>query len=776
MRFSSTSNAASKESRRRGRRIARRALLVLLLLLLLAIIAYAANAAIGMRAAAQTSGTLRVSGLLAPVRIVRDARDIAHIEAGSERDAFFAQGYAEASDRLFQMDLLRRYVYGRLAEILGPVALSADENARVVDIRRIAQVQWQRLDARDRALVQAFSDGVNAAMRMQPLPIEFRLLLYKPAPWRPQDSLAVGMATALDLIDPWSDVIRRDAVVRALGPAASRGLYSITDPAYDAPMTGRTIAPVTPLPTRAQARAAMAGAPHREPLGSNEWAVGAAHSKTGGALLANDPHLRLQIPGVWYLVDLHAGDFHVAGASLAGTPGVILGHNQNLAWGATNGTVVTEVVYRDPLAGARKRIETFHVRFGRDVRFTYETTRHGFVAETSGKTAYAVDWNAARSPFTPLVAFEELDRAPSIARALDALRAYPGPPQNFVLADRSGRVAYHLAGLVPRDPSWGMRVHKASDPSYPFIPFQQLPHVGASRSALLFTANNRMYGAGYPYRLSAFFAPPYRAHRIRALLRSQKTFAVADFARFQGDTFSPAEYELAHELLRAAQRTGARRDPRLQPYLDAVARWNGRFDPGSVGAAIVREVRRIAAASLGRYDAGSQAKTYEQTDPPIVADHLQLVLLMRVLRERPRGWWPHGDYDALLVDSLREAVRRDGTRLLLPWGRYDPIPIRHPLSALGFRFLNGATLPGDGDSYTIHVQNMRDTQSFRAVWDLSDWDRGGIAIPSGESGEPGSSHYTDLSRRWIAGALEPLPFSAHALAAATRETLTLLPK
>ncbi len=256
-----TSSSTSKPPRkvRRFPGVVSRLLAAIVLLLLLLALAWAVYALAGLRAASQTAGTVRVSGLEGPVRIIRDDRDIPHIVASSERDLMFAQGYAEASDRLFQMDLLRRFVYGRLSEVLGSAVIPADENARIAPVREIIDAQWSRMPASERALVQAFSDGVNAAMTREPLPMEFRLLLYKPERWRPQDSLAVGMATVLDLIDRWDDVIRRDAVARAANVAPLAELYSITDPAYDAPIAPASIRPVAPLSARhSHARAHVA--------------------------------------------------------------------------------------------------------------------------------------------------------------------------------------------------------------------------------------------------------------------------------------------------------------------------------------------------------------------------------------------------------------------------------------------------------------------------------------------------------------------------------------
>jgi penicillin amidase len=749
-------------------------LLGVALAIVLSLLVWIAWIATGLRAASSVGGTIQTSGLQYPVRIVRDDRDIPHIYARSMHDLMFAQGYAEASDRLFQMDLIRRYVYGRLAEVMGPAALAADEHARIVDISAIVSGQWARTSAGDRRLLAAFADGVNAAMRTQPLPPEFHILLYRPQPWTPQDTLAVGMATVLDLVDSWDDVIKRDRLARDPQAAPITDLYSITDPRYDAPVAGSIVAPVPRLRDRIrQARHANIVLPRvaeKPPTGSNDWAVGASRSADGRALLANDPHLRLGIPGVWYLIDLHAPGFHAAGAVLAGTPGVILGHNENIAWGVTNATVATESVYRDSTAGATARVEHFHVRFGADRTFTYYRTRHGFVAAIDGATAYAVHWNGDYLPTSATSTFERLDAASSIGAALTALRSYPGPPQNFVIADRSGAVTYHLAGWIPDDPLWGLRAHDTSDPEYPFIPFDRLPQVSPSRAAVVFTANNRTYGTGYPYRLSANFSAPYRAYRISTLLGEKRRLTPDDLSAIQSDTLSIPDREIARATVAAARRSGLDRAAPLVPYLQALANWNGRFDPDARGAAVALEVRRIAVASLARYDAGRLADAYQSS-----AGNADTVLLMRVLRERPAGWYSGDDYDRLLTGALKLAVSTYGTRLLEPWERYGAVTVRHPLAALGMRFLNGATFPGDGERYCPHVQLPDHAQSFRAVWDVGNWDAGGIVIPSGESGEPGSGHYTDLSRTWILQRLVPLPFSDRAIRANATATLTLMP-
>lgn len=749
-----------------------RAAAVLAIVIAAVIAAYAINVGAGMRAAAQTSGTLAVRGLQAPVQIVRDDRDIPHISARNLSDLYFAEGFAQGSDRLFQMDLIRRYVTGNLAEVMGPAALEADENARIVPVDRIVQAEWEHLRPGDRAALQSFSDGVNEAMRTQPLPAEFRILMYKPHPWRPQDSLASSFSIVLDLIDRWDDVVRRDEVARKYGTRIQQDLYSITDPQYDAPVTGAP-APVALL-GRGQFGSARAKAAALYPendwrQASNNFALGANRSVSHHALLANDPHLRLGIPGVWYLAELQAPGLHVAGATLAGIPGIILGHNDRIAWGATNGTVVSEVVYRDDMRSARKRRETFHVRFGEDAQKTYLQSQHGFVIDE--KNGYAVDWKFARLPVSPLHAFASLDRAASVSQAIDALRDYPGPTQNFVIADRAGTAAYHLAGMIPDDPSWGMRVHRASDPFYKFLPFDALPHVDASRTARVFTANNRMYGRGYPYRLSSNFAAPYRAYRIEQLLAEKPQVSVDDLFAIQSDTLSLPESELARDVLAAVQRKHLDSDKTLDAYLQALQSWDGRFDPASSAASLMYAYRRRVLADFTAQLGGKTESGYRAS-----AQNADIIVLLRILRERPDGWCPKNDCDGMLVSSLQALVDEHGSSLLQPWSQAGSVAVKHPLAALGISILNGGTLSGDGDAFSPHVlTNAPHSQSFRAVWDTGDWNAGGIIIPSGESGEPGSRHYVDLRRTWEEQRLVPLPFGDPAVRRAGRSRLALVP-
>jgi penicillin G amidase len=717
---------------------------------------YVGGVIAGFRASAVTNGSIEEPFLHDRVVIRRDARDVPHIAAGSQSDLYFAQGFVEGSDRLFQMELTRRYAEGTLAEVLGPRALSIDQEQRYFDVRDIAERQWRYLGKDERAALTAFSGGVNAAMARQPLPVEFRLLLYRPRAWTPQDSLAVSMAVSIALADSWHDVLARNDTWRHYGARAFGQYFPLSDAHYDVTLDGSPAG----APTHADAAAvaqrwlplkdvavAHRGAPPK--AGSNAWAAGGARTASGRALLANDPHLDLTIPGLWYLEDLRAPGMHVAGASIPGAPGILLGHNERIAWGATNGDASAMSLFYAPARVDPKawRSEVFHVRFSKDVtRSYYRSAREFGVPDPyDGGRLVLVRWPAFSGRTSAIGAFLVLDRARSTREAIDVLAGYRGAAENFVVADTAGNAAYHLAGAVNRDPAWSRYVHGARDlrRAYGDVAFAQLPARRPSRDAIIVTANNKMYREGYPYRLAAAFEAPYRAYRIAQLLRARTQYDPAYFAHMQLDTVSPVDVEFARRL-RAY--VGCYRDD--DPSYGAVARelasWNGSFSQDSRAATVEHALR----------------SRLEVEAPSLYA------LLQNLRRTRSNASDLDGDLRSVLYDADRFAV---------PWGRAGAVRIEHPLAPLRFGFLNGATLPGEGNEYTIHLQEPGFSQSFRAVWDVGNWDAGGVAIPSGESGEPGSGHYDDLSAAWIEGRLDPLPFSEAAVEAATRARLVLQP-
>jgi penicillin amidase len=764
------------------------AALVPLALVVLLLVAYVGAGVSG--GGKNATGVLAGSGVRAPVQILRDGRGIPHIRAQNERDAFFAEGYVQGNDRLFQIDIYRRAVGGRLSEVFGSKALDADEEARVYDPAGVVAAELRALDPKLRDDLAAFAEGVNFAMRTRPLPPEFRVLGYQPEPWTAGDSLLTATSTVLTLADRWFDVATRIAIREKLGANVQAAFYPMTDPKYDAPVAGTKPAPVAPLPNlkgvMLSAASGVEAPTEREGLGSNNFAAGAALTATHRALLASDPHLDLHMPGVWFLVDLAAPGMRVTGATLAGVPGVILGHNAHVAWGATNGTIASTALYREQFRGtdeylagnrwlrATHRNEIFKVRFGKTVAKDYLATRHGFVSG-DGALRYAVAWTGERDRRAAFEFFYKLGRADSVSAALDALRSYPGPTQNFVFADDRGSAAYAMAGDTWLDDAWGLKAHDGpKDPAnLRVVPFDRMPKVAPSKTALVYSANNRTYGAGYPLPLTSNFAPPYRAARISQLLHATKNYDIAAFSAIQADITSLPERELAHAFATAIAAHGTSRDRDLADIATMLRTFDGRFAPDSKPAVYASYFRRAASERLARIHLG----------PDLAPAYLDgnygaaLELVLRMLRERPRGWVPKNDYDQFLIDSARDALAmmKRQKRLDSTWSDVGARTARHPLASFGLTLWDGTRFPGNGDGYSPHVQTGGVVQSFRAVWDVGNWDAGGMAIPQGESGQPGSPHYRDGAAPWIAGTLQPLPFSDRAIAAATTETLELRP-
>ncbi len=384
------------------------------------------------------------------------------------------------------------------------------------------------------------------------------MLLYHPAPWTPKDSLAVSIVASLELADSWHNVFARDEAWRMRGPRCFDRVFPLSDARYDVTIDGLREKRSARAPAINCDQTEIAADAPRHTIGSNAWAAGAARTADGHALLANDPHLDLTIPGIWYVVDIEAPGVHAAGVTIPGIPGVVLGHNERLAWASTNAEMATtslfEAGHLEPSSWVTER---FRVRFARDASAAYYRTAREFSLpnENDRSAIVLVRWPIYAQTRSTIATILALDRAHGVDDALQALKAYRGTPQNFVLADRSGDVAYHVAGLVPDDPAWGRYVHRARDLRLSFVPvtFASLPGRGPARDSLLLSANNKPYGPGYPYRLSAQFEPPYRAYRIAQLLAARPRYDAAYFASMQLDTLSPYDLAVARDAVKLAR-------------------------------------------------------------------------------------------------------------------------------------------------------------------------------------------------------------------------------
>ena len=768
--------------------------------------------------------TLAIAGLRAPVTVRRDERSVPHIEAANQEDLYFAQGYVVASDRLWQMDLLRRTASGELAEILGSSALEEDKRRRAFGFTALAEQMVDRLSPPVGAAVKAYARGVNAFIESlddKNLPPEFRALRYKPRPWRPADSLLIGKLFAETLSNTWQTDMMR-AAFAFLPPDRLAELLPSTSPmdvilvgTDDAIKKKQTAAKFPAgFPATRTSRAEMLGeiseindtmrrslervGIYAEDLAaSNNWVVSGRRSITGKPLLANDPHLQPSAPSIWYMTHLTAPDIHVAGVTVPGSPGILIGHNDSIAWGATNVEADVQDVYVERFdegdarrymtpAGwreAQARHEEIKVRKSpsdpatETVEYDVTVTRHGPVLlEKEGKR-YAVSWSALDPTTNEFEAYYHINRAQNWNEFTAALKGYTGSPLNFVYADVSGHIGYWAAGRYPiRKTGHGTVPYDGAGDAGDwtgYVPFQSTPHVYDPPTGIIVTANNRLIGSDYPYYITDNWAAPFRARRIYDLLTSKQKLSAEDFRAIQGDTYSYPDAVFVAEVVKLGLPLQDS-SPEWKEIVAALEGCDAMMNPESSCIALsaaMRDsfLRRITGGALGAELAGKYAWSGSGT------------LGHRIITTQPRDWLPKefDSYQALLLacygDARELLTKRVGSnKSQWTWGRLTQARFQHPLAntpLIGQQFAI-SPVPQSGGNYTV---NRGPLVSMRYVADVGNWDNTRQGITLGQSGDPSSPHWKDQLESWRTVEPPVFPFSKNGVAGATTETLVLIP-
>ena len=806
-------------------------ILLVLLLIMAAALGYAYYVA--HAALPQLDGQLQVIGLSAPVTVTRDVHGVPAIEAASLDDLFFAQGYITAQDRLWQMDIMRRYGSGELSEILGEDTLKLDREQRILGLRAAAKKSLEMAGPRDRAFLDAYARGVNAyiAARSGRLPIEFRILRYAPKPWLPEDSLVIANSMVKDLnYHYFYDALAREKILAKLGPELTADLFvnrswhdrpptvmradlgepqtdtgdeddSDDDDGPDNSVTHRDFPPRFSKP--------LEPLPFEDPAvnGSNDWVVNGAHTVTGKPLLSNDMHLGHQMPNLWYEAHLRTGTLDVAGVTLPGMPCVIVGHNQRVAWGFTNvGPTVTDVyienlnaqgAYQTPTGWAQPqhRMEVIHVKGKPDVSLDVQITRHGpIITEiVPGETrALALRWtlyDGLRLPFFDVNMAENWDEFTKAFSQLDA------PGQNVVYADVDGDIGYHTTGKVP--------VRAAGDGSLPasgaddahewisYIPFAKLPGVYNPPSGIIATANGRITPDDYPNSISMEWEAPWRTARIYHVLESGRQFSPADMLALQTDVHSEAEQFAAERFVYAVDHA-SKPSARARQAADLMRSWDGRMLATSAAPTIaenaIYQLRRLLLeAKLGSAPPdppkGTPAKEDGALNWKTYSWEMRSVWMENILLHRPKRWLPekYPNYDELLTAAVDAAVNDAAAPNDLAswhWGAFNAVEIQHPILK-NIPLVRQWSGPGvqeqSGSGYTVKAVTRHHGPSERFTANLANLDESTLNLVTGQGGNFMSPYYMDQWKAWYEGTTFTLPFTAKAVSATKTHQLRLEP-
>lgn len=764
----------------------------------------------------QISGTIVLPGLEQPVKIVRDEHGIPTIRAQSESDAFFALGFVHAQDRLWQMDVMRRTGQGRLSEVVGAAGLRVDRFMRTLGIYRLAQAEVAGLDPDTLHALKSYAAGVNAFIdsNASAWPLEYYVTRTEPAEWTPADTLVWGRLMALRLSTNYRDELVRARLLKFLTPDQIQDLW----PNYPAGQASGAPDPriktaVAALPWDAIDKS-LPPAPQIASA-SNSWAVSGRHTESGKPVLANDPHLSLEAPDVWYLARIETPDRVLVGATVPGVPFLVLGHNGKVAWGFTSSEVdsqdlfIERVVDHNPgryvtpdgTRPFKTRREVIEVRGGDDVELTVRETRHGPVISDvvtgaeeipvppDGEYVIALADAGLRPDDRTAAALYGINRAQNADDVARALAGFETPPQNVIFADSDGAIALYSVGRVP--------LRKRPVPFFPVpgwtddydwdgvIPFAELPRSRDPEPGVLVAANNRLVGDHYPYPLAAYWPPPWRAKRVFELLDNLIPLSPAEAAAMQLDTVSLAARSLLPRLLAVRAQNA-----QAEAAYDLLSGWDGdvrrdRPEPLLYSAWLLELGNQIVGRKLG-----------DVTDAPRISDPL---VIQHLIADKP-AWCDDPATIAIetCADAIAASLNRALSRLsaalgddMTQWKWGDMHKARFHNSILGtvpvVQLFADPEIPTPGDDTTINrgtyagagLENPfihRHGPVLRAVYDLADLDSALFMIAPGQSGNPLSPQYHEFTEPWRDGQYLLLP-AAHnpGDAGAAKRTLTLVP-
>ena len=725
-------------------------------------------------------GELAVNVLEQDVSVTRDDKGVPHIFAQTDADLYRAQGYVQAQDRLFQMDLARRQASGRLSEIIGEATINSDKHFRTFSLRDAAEKSLSAYDAESKQVLEWFAEGVNAfiaeAKEKNTLSYEFALLGYEPEDWSVEDSITIGKYMAYDLGGNWNALAFRHWALQNFGEDKAKELFikypenasSIIEANKENPVAVAGQFQVDLLPN--------------EFNGSNNWVVSGEKTASGTPILADDPHLGLSTPSIWYQMHLQSAEQNVSGVIFAGIPGIILGHNDDIAWGVTNvGPDVqdlyieipnpdnpTQFRYDGKWEQAEVRDESIKVKDGDTVDFEVVVTRHGPIMtnlafkDTEPTAQFAMQWTALQ-PTAELSAILGFNKVKSWNEFEKALEDFKAPAQNFVFASKDGTIAYKANGQIP--------IRKQGDGQLPvpgdssdygwegFIPWDELPTVVNPKEGFIATANNEVIGEEYPYHITDFWAQPYRFERIKEVLAANDSITVEDMMRLQMDQQNLYAREFLPNLLTSIKSKD--HDGKYADIIKLLEEWD-MIDAKESGAPLVFHTLMVKLQEVLFKDQMPEDMYKLMSGKFNITDQL-----LRSAYAGDKSIWmeEQGGVDTtiykafeLTVAQLEDQFGQNVSKW--QWGDFHQLTFDHTLgsaSPILAAYFNAKKVPIGGSKVTVQAAdndaagNVDHGASWRFVVDAGDLSSAYHIVGPGQSGHVKSDWYQDQVMDWANG-------------------------
>ena len=762
----------------------------------------------------QLNGRFQIDGLQQEVEILRDKHGVPHIYAQNEHDLFFTQGFVHAQDRLFQMDINRRIGSGRLSELIGPLALKADRFARIIGWPKVVAAQINGGDDGAWDVAYAFRDGINAFIAQGQYPIEYKLLATKPAPWQVEDTAAWGTVLAWGLAANWESELMRGMLLNEIGAQKTADLtLTVQDEIHEKFGDDAVAVDIAEkmMDTYHEVMSSLpvGQVPAGTGIGSNNWVVHGDQTTTGRPILANDPHLPPIFPSIWYENHLVGGGYNVTGYSTPGVPGILIGHNEHVAWGITNAFPDVQDIFVERLHPDNENLvevdgqwqemeiveEVIHIRGKRnpvveEVRYT----KHGPIISdllAHEERPLSMAW-ASYAENNHLRAIIDMNKASNWDEFKAGADHWGFPCQNIVYADVDQNIGYIMRGKVPirakgdgMTPVPGWNGHDWTG----WIAQDELPAYLNPPEGYIVTANNRIVDEDYPYLLTNEWLAPYRAQRITELLQERLPVSLEDNQEIHMDTVSL----LMSRFMQTVQPFFAERA--LDSILTELRDWNGDMHAESVSATVAygwlfHFMQMAFAQAVGDELANKllgQGPVKNFSANPYHKGGFELSV--RWLESGAPDWI--GAVRPLLAPAyvktigvLQQEYGRNPANWR--WGQVRPLQIKNPLAlipGLG-KLWKPVSLPGCGDGYTIN--QMENPPSFppepinmvassRMILDVGAWDNSISSFPAGQSGHITSPHYQDGIAEWYAGQYHPMYFSREAVETAVTHKLMIEP-